>query len=313
MRRILMVVMVVSFLFGGAVWQPRTTSAQVPWPPLLNCADVTASGSVTLDDIFGVIGRFGASYPAPEYLLLYDLDGGANISLDDIFVAVTQFGTTCPMIETQVALATLATIKYRDPAVAAADGYIQSSQYVPNMGIHMANLGYQVTYYDLDDTTCTPGSLSPTCQLDKPVGLLYTEGPGGGPEELIGLWYVVPIDVLCQVYGIDPDGDTVPGPCQDALTQPVGFGTTNTDEDNIDPDGPGPQRGWHVHPDLCVWNWGTPSAAVAENVPLADCQNTGGVHFSTYGWMVHLYNFVPNPDGRFQNWSCNIPGGVVTC
>ena len=278
---------------------PRPAAAIDNWPALLNCADVNGDGAVTAGDIGQVVSKFGTFYPADNYLLLYDLIGDGAITAGDIGKVVSDFGVVCPLIETQVAAATLAVIKYRDPAVAAGDGYSQASQYVPNMGIHLINPANQVTY---------PGCCDIGSQLEHPVGLLYKEtAPGSGVAgEFIGLWYIVPVQPVCDLYGI-------PGPCQPIDTQPVGFGETNTDEDNLDPDGSGPQRGWHTHPSLCTWGIGTTSAFTQENVPEQTCQDLQGVWFSTFGWMNHLYNFIPNPAGRFQNWSCNIDGGVVGC
>ena len=283
-------------LFASA---PRPAAAIENWPALLNCSDVNADGNVNIIDIGWLVVKFGTEYPNDDYLLLYDLSGDGYVNIIDIGTAVLEFGDSCPLIETQVAAATLAVSKYRDPAVAAADGYIQASQYVQNMGIHMINIVNQVTY----PNCCDIGS-----QLEHPVGLLYKEtSPGSGVAgELIGLWYIVPVPAVCNLYGI-------PGPCQPIDTQPVGFGETNTDEDNLDPDGAGPQRGWHTHPSLCTWGVGSTSAFTQENVAEDVCQSTGGVWFSTFGWMNHLYNFIPNPAGRFQNWNCNIAGAIVSC
>ena len=75
----------------------------------------------------------------------------------------------------------------------------------------------------------------------------------------------------------------------------------------IDPDGGGPQGGWHGHTGLCIWNWGTANATVTEGASQASCEGSGGIWFSTYAWMLHTYNFVPNPAGRFQKWNSNVP------
>lgn len=287
-------------LIGVFASAPRPAAALENWPPLLTCSDVNADGHVDAFDIGAVVVKFGTFYPSEDYLLLYDVWGGGNVDSFDIGKVVVDFGLICPSVETQVAAATLAVMKYQDPAVAAADGYVQVSQYVPSMGIHFVNITNQVNYPDC----CDIGS-----QLEHPVGLLYAEtSPGSGVAgEFIGLWYIVPVPPVCEFYGIT-------GPCQPIDTQPVGFGETNTDEDNLDPDGSGPQRGWHTHPSLCTWGIGTTSAFTQENVPAETCANDlQGVWFSTFGWMNHLYNFIPNPAGRFQNWSCNIAGGVVGC
>ena len=119
------------------------------------------------------------------------------------------------------------------------------------------------------------------------------------PDQLIGMWYAIPIPEVCAVYGIW-------GPCQDVDTQPIGYGTTNTDEDNQALNAV--QKTWHKHNGLCVWNVGTTQALTAENMPEADCLAVSGLWFSTFGWMSHLYNFIPNQDGRFRMWSTNVPG-----
>lgn len=313
-KLILLVVLTVAALTVTTLSGSDQAHAGPDWPggPLLNCADLDGDGSVTVADSLIILQRFNRNYDddPDTYSLLADLNGDRAVGFPDFLVLVRQLSNTCPLTESQVAKATLAAEKYRDPTQATADGYILSSQYVPSMGIHMVNAGNQVAFPDLDNVACNvSGGLGATCQLENPVGLLYTETSPGStvPDQLIGVWIIVPTQEVCDLYGIQ-------GACQPEGTQPVGFGLTNTDEDNIDPDGAGPQRGWHTHPGLCVWNWGTTSAFVNQNVPQADCLSTGGqAWFSTYGWMIHVYNFIPNPDGRFQNWSCLIPGSVVTC
>lgn len=309
MKRVFLSLVVALFVLGGAATLPRPSSAQMDWPPLLNCADVTGSGAVALPDVLAVISAFGSLYPNDDYLLLYDLNGGGSVALPDILVAVTQFGDLCPTVETQVARATLATLKYRDPAVAIADGYVQTTQYVPQMGIHMYNLGFQAAHPRFDSSVCDPAvGLAPACQLEFPAGLVYTATPSGAPDKLVGLWYVVPNQEVCDYFGVDPDGDTVPGPCDN--TEPEGF---DGPEDNTDlhPQ----QRGWHTHTGLCGGGWSTSSAWVVETGSASseqDCLNgTWGpcpcAWFANYGWMMHLYTMIPNPDGRFMMWNANAP------
>ena len=40
-----------------------------------------------------------------------------------------------------------------------------------------------------------------------------------------------------------------------------------------------------------------------EGVPEGNCDGPNQVWFGTYGYMVHLYNFIPNPNGRFMMWN----------
>jgi hypothetical protein len=300
-KRLILFVAIVGFgVFTSAL--PRPATALENWPPLLNCSDVNADGHVDMIDIGWIVLKFGTVYPMDNYQLLYDVSGGGAVNVLDIATAIRDFGRICPPIETQVAQATLALIgayggpDLRDPAQAAAAGYIQDSQDVAQMGIHMDNPLY-LTAWPNCCSLGLPGEAGES-QLIHPVGLVYTEAPGGGPDELIGGWYLVPNDEVCAFYGI-------PGPCQSNAEQPLGFGLTNADEDNQDP--VGAQAGWHVHNGLCVWNWGTTSALTLENVAQQYCETSGGIWFSTYGWMLHLYNVIPNPAGRFMLWSSNVP------
>ena len=126
------------------------------WPPLLNCSDVNADGSVSMIDIGQVVVHFGTEavldpddgryVPGPGYMLLYDLDGAGFVGTSDILVAVGDFGTICPAVETQVAAATLAMAglppfaanpDLRDWSEAEPAGWEQTTQYVSTMGIHV--------------------------------------------------------------------------------------------------------------------------------------------------------------------------------
>jgi glucose/arabinose dehydrogenase len=51
---------------------------------------------------------------------------------------------------------------------------------------------------------------------------------------------------------------------------------------------------WHLHNDFCFY----PGLLVAENVPQAECQAAGGVWLENLGWMLHLWNYKINPQGR---------------
>jgi hypothetical protein len=65
------------------------------------------------------------------------------------------------------------------------------------------------------------------------------------------------------------------------------------------PDGfDGNEDSWHYHDALCIWNNG---GSVAENTVQSDCLARSGnpVWLEKAGWLVHLWNFVPNPAGRF--------------
>ena len=308
MRRLVLVVAIAVAAFAGVSALPRSGEAVSPanWPDLApGCFDVTGDGYVDLpNDILGVIRHYQSTPGDPDprrlpYSLLYDVSGGGVVDLpNDILGTVQAFNTYCSLIDTQVILATVATMKYRDPAVAFADGYTWGSQYVPNMGIHLYNQNYLSTYttfYDEDELSKPPDQQDH--QLTHPYGLVYSNAGGNQPGQLIGVWYVVPTQDVC-------DFQAVPGPCQDPNVMPVGFGLTNTDEDNPDP---APfQSSWHTHTGLCVRDFGTVNAAVTgENTSEGQCLSHSDQWFSLYGWMMHLYNFVPNPDGRFMKWNTN--------
>jgi hypothetical protein len=288
----LLLAIVVFGVFTSALPRP----AAAAWPPLLTCSDVDANGTVTISDIFAVAGSSGATYPSDDYLLLHDLDGGGAIDTGDLFVAAGDFGRVCPLIETQVALATLATIQYRDCQDALADGYVQYTQFVSSMGINLIKIPNVLNYPNF----WSGSPADPNDQIRHPIGLTCTDSDPTPtidvPDQLIGTWYVEPIPEVCPLYGI-------PGPCNPA--EPVGFGLTDDDEDNLDLGAF--QKAWHTHSGLCSVGFGTPSAFTVEGIAQQFCVDLVGVWFSTYGWMVHLYNFIPNEDGRFLLFNQNVP------
>ena len=308
MKRLLFVflIAVAGVVSISALPRPTTAGSALPavWPPLSEtCYDVSGDGLVDLpNDILGVILRFNAKWGDDDYALLYDVTGGGVIDLpNDILGTILAFNPSppanCSFIDTQVVQATVAVMKYQDPQVAFDDGYTWGSEDVVQMGIHLVNSAYQQQYTTFYDP------ITGEDQLHHPVGLVYSETfPGSSvPDVFIGSWYLAPLPATCVFYQIDP--------CPESATeQPVGFGTTNTDEDNQDP--AGPQAAWHTHDGLCVAGWGTVDAQVWElglgtEQACYDPPYNGNVWFSTYGWMMHLYNFVPNPDGRFMLWNTN--------
>ena len=307
--------------------------------PLLSCPDVDGNGAVGIPDVLltaSAFGTFGAV--GSNYAYLYDVgngDGVVNIPDDIIFIA-SQFSLLCPdLINRQVAVASSAMVgrcsagitvcpDLRNWSEAQSAGYIQSTQYVPQMGIHVYNLAYQGVYTRMDDAVCDPSAETydvSVCQLERPVGLVYTDSNPdpdiADPDLLIGAWYQVPNPEVCAYFG-NPN----PGSCQPSggeANEPIGFGTTNTDEDNTDVSAY--WKGWHDHTGLCSGDWGGSGAWVVEtgqatqqsennclnNGFFQGCGASGCSFFYNYGWMMHLYNFVPNPAGRFMQWSSNLP------
>ncbi len=318
MKLLALFLVLVFALVGLASAAPRPVTAGEPplpdnWPALLNCSDVNADGYVTISDVGQVIRKFGENVvqdtdgkwvPDGDYMLLYDLDGGGNITTSDIATAVDDFGSVCDPVETQVAAATLAVagLPYanhaptgpdlRNWSSAQLDGWEQTTQYVFSMGIHVQKPAFFITTFD----------------ETQPVGLIY-KSDGGTPDELIGLWYVVPIPEVCTTLSAYPAytglSGVDPGTCD--TDEPEGFAgpEDNTDFNPV-------QRGWHDHPNLCIWNAGTSSAFTNEDVAEESCTGSGGLWFGTYGYMTHLYNFIPNfiPDfdARFMMWNFeNLP------
>ena len=314
-RLILFLTVLIVGLSASAL--PRPAAAIENWPSLLDCSDVNADGRVNIIDIGWLVMKFGTSYPSDDYMLLYDVRGDGFVNIIDIGTAVVEFGDICSLTNTQVAQATLAMSgayggpDLRDPQNALDAGYVKSSQDVFQMGIHLFN----ETYMQAWPNCCglgLPGEETES-QLIHPVGLVYSSGTKTdmGLGELIGAWYIRPNDVVCDFYGIT--SECMPEDQSQSAVQPIGFGEFNDDEDNFDPDGSGVQSGWHFHIGLCIWDWNTASANVDEGVSEGTCVGTGGLWFSTYGWMLHLYNFIPNPEffpdpaGRFMKWNANVP------
>ena len=297
----LLFVLVITLVGLSASALPRAAadgSLPAVWPALLNCPDVNANGYVGIADVGFVVSKFGTNVvkaddgkfvPGPDYMLLYDVDGGGSVEITDIGTVVARFGDSCPLIETQVAEATLAMAglppfdsnpDFRNWDETQAAGFATQTQYVPAMGIHVSDGTYTSTFDNTD-----------------PIGMVYKQ-TGGTPDVLIGAWFVVPVPEVCFVFGIDPTT------C--SSEEPVGF---DGEEDNTDLN-PG-QRGWHTHTNLC-FILGPSGPSVIEQGPGGSheqCKAVGGVlNFPTYGYMIHLYNFIPNPDGRFLMWNFeNIP------
>ena len=305
MKRLLFVLLIAVVGVVGVSALPGSSSAvhELPavWPDLSpGCYDVNGDGLVDLpNDILGVIQKFNARWGDDNYSLLYDVSGGGVIDLpNDVLGVILAFNPSgpsdCTDIDIQATLATVATMKYRDPQVAFDDGYTWGSQYIGNMGIHLYNediLTDFPTFYDGSPENLALPPDQQEHQLTRPFGLVYSDAGGNQPGVLIGLWYVVPTPDVCAFHA-------VPGPCQDIGDEPDGYGGAG-DEDNIG-------ETWHTHTGLCVRDWGTVFALVTgENTSQNNCLNHSDYWFSTYGWMMHFYNFVPNPDGRFTKWNSN--------
>ena len=298
MKRYILVFALVAVGLSTAFVALERTSQAISHPgwtsgPLLSCPDVDGNGAVGIPDVLAVASSFG-QFGMDNYAYLYDVvngEGVVNVP-DDIMYTASRFTDQCTdLIEQQIALATRATMKYRDCSSAAAQAeFGQNTQYIDSMGIHMSNNFNAFTYPDF----YSGDPSDENDQLRHPTGIMCTDkNPDpdiDDPDQLIGMWYVIPVEAVCEFFR---QFLSIPYPCQDETVQPVGFGTTNEDLDNQWMNSV--QRTWHTHPGLCVGG-----GIVGENVPEANC---GGLWFSTYGWMIHLYSYIPNQDGPFRMWS----------
>jgi hypothetical protein len=81
------------------------------------------------------------------------------------------------VLQEQVAAARNATEKYKDIAVAEADGYVQITQFIPGLGMHMVRFGFGDSVFD-------PA---------KPSQLLYEPSEDGTGWVLVGVAYSQPV------------------------------------------------------------------------------------------------------------------------
>lgn len=316
-----------ALLLALAAFPPSTVQAShPPYPqPLLNCADVNGDGYVVTPDIFKVVSKFGTADSNAQangsYHPLYDLStppgtptGGGAIVTNDIVVAVSDFGLSCPLVDTQIAQATVDLIDpmytppgglpnfpgdpaliFENPALLASKGYFLSSTDVPGQGKHYAH----VTYF-------SDGLFYPT----TPEGLVYHGG-----RLAAQLYYIEGDDTADDG---DPDEGGVgwgcwPGPEPNCGDDPP------EDQVNIDafctPNPPntacswdGSYDGWHLHFNLCTVAIGSPQAAAIPGVTSASscqslhntwcsgskCAGTTWSWDNRVGWMGHLWNHLLN-------------------
>jgi hypothetical protein len=243
---------------------------------------------------------------------------GGQERVDDILAVVGAYFDTCPVVDTQVALATRWALdtdgnpsngnqpvpQIENAGALAALGYIGiSAADVPGQGVHYAK------------TSLWDGTFNPAA----PEGLVYNDG------RLAAQLYVMN-GAFVGWFTEDPGPNA--GPCADgidngsdgfadgadsdcAMVPPVGPPITDI---NIDPFaycGAGigcswaTEEGWHLHYRFCILHIGT-SSAHFQPLPTgqgqAECDflqaNTPGggtnSYFDRLGWMGHLWNWFPN-------------------
>jgi hypothetical protein len=299
----------------AAASSPGTTAK-----PLLTCPDVDGSGSVRSSDITAVVNQFGNDATLPTYKFMYDLDANGVLRSADIVIVVQAYGPPCPLVDTQVAQATVWAYNNvpmtESEASIEALGYHQASNDVPGQGVHYFN-------FSLWD-----GAFSPTA----PEGLVYHNG------KFAALVYVADAPTV----GL---GTHAPGPCNPGCPGKIDGVELETAAD-------GPQcnpacswaggEKWHLHYYLCTAHIGTSSAIAIPGsfVPSvgssqANCAAYAGEQECTTpvvvqpcykwgltaGWMGHLYNGQPNknliPDtggtnGRFADCFPDAEGWKAT-
>lgn len=242
------------------------------------CMDVNGDRVVNPGDQAIIASVYGKKFGQAGYSRLRDFNGDRVINVgDQAKVAgdlVKYTGQQCPVIDQQIRDATEAmeNAGFENINNAFAAGYAQTTPFIPGMGRHLSKGG--VAGLGTLDTTFNPLA---------PEGLLYepdSSTPGGW--RLGGALYIVPYQLTI------PAGGTNGIP-------PVGF-PTNED-------------GWHYHDGLCLWANG---AGVAQNTTQSQCLSghpgQNPVWIEKAGWLLHLWNFVVSPTGRFAGDSINFNG-----
>ncbi|MEX1254839.1 MAG: hypothetical protein WEE64_10900, partial [Dehalococcoidia bacterium] len=255
-RLFVLVLSLAAALLFASLGAPAAQATHPTTPrPLINCADVSGDGSVSIGDVGSVVGKFGLGSPdysavVGGYHPLYDLVADGSISVGDIGSTVSDFGLTCSAVapqDTQIALASLwgwgataglpmsCTTGNASPpqtlnqAALNAIGYYGGSSDVPGQGVHY------VKYANWDD-------VFDPC---RPEGLVY-EGVGG--------------KLVAQLYVTDGNDVDIGWGDWEATTFPPGASPDNIDLE-LDTTGPecspdcswaGAYDGWHLHYYLCT-------------------------------------------------------------
>jgi hypothetical protein len=320
--RIALVAILVAIAVGlvGQQQAAESSSPGTTVSPLLSCPNVDGSvdNKVLIADILSVVQAYFQDYPDEDYTYLYDVVGPYNPEtglggiqrVDDILHVLGRYFDVCPVVDTEVARATIWGIDnlpvFEDASALRDLGYLKGSFDVPGQGVHYVNL-------DNWDGIFDPAA---------PEGIVYQDGR-----------------LAAQLYVTD--GNIVGWGDHAATGWPP---PAVPHEVALEGDSDGPQcspkcswdgdfDGWHLHYYLCTTDIGTPNAsAIPGFQTAAQCQGFGGGDpectipvtvtpcyrwASTVGWMGHLWNWLPNanriPDvngmqnGRFAD--CFPDGG----
>jgi hypothetical protein len=185
---------------------------------------------------------------------------------------VVVFGEPCPLLETQVARATLWAVRDHPEVLVenanalAKLGYVQFSQELANQGTHY-----------IQAPVAWDGAFDP----EQPEGLVYRGG------KLAAQLYYIEGDAI----GWGPEPAPKGGVDIDSICAPVACSWS------------GGGDLWHMHTDHCLLNMGMSQATTHTAASETECEmlhnasGFGGEWYwdSRFGWMNHVWNHVLNP------------------
>lgn len=247
---------------------------------------VTDNDGYTDTDDVRVIVTQTAENPEPYYC--FDVDGNGAVNSADLGLVASVFGR-----------------RFGQP------GYTRLRDWDANGVINSADLGGTAADFtsscpqvDREVRAATAGmeqfqNIQAAWNSGFFQGTPYIPGQGlhmiKGPIDSQDLIFdpAAPESLLYKPDSTRPGGYRLAGgmwviPYSKTTLPPDGF-TTNDDA-------------WHYHDGLCVWGWnGTGYTAVAENTTEQWCMQRPGnpIWMAKAGWLVHLWNYIPNPRGRF--------------
>ena len=151
------------------------------WPP-----DFNDDMKVTLSDVLQMRQPFGTSDGDPNYDTRFDLNADGQVSLADVLRLRPDFNESCLSTLSQLIDIKQGTEKYRDIAIARADGFIQATVPLRGHGAHFA----------------APARMDALFDPAQPEGLNYELQPDGS-WELVGVFYILPVSIVGPEH---PDG-----------------------------------------------------------------------------------------------------------